>query len=502
MTADDTAVLEAGGGPRRSPLARRQRALTTVALVAVVASTGGLIAATQIKSPQQVAAETQAPPATLLTAEVVRKSLDTTVVMRGEPVRGREYTFTPNSVARTAYGPGGDVMVVTAVRTKVGATVKPGKVLLEVSERPVYALPGAFPAYRDMLPGQRGKDIRQLQEALRDLGYRIGDKRGVFGSGTERAVRRFYEDRAYAVPLTSASPADDTSAGAKPAVARADGTGLTTVPIAAGLDATGVAAVPIAAAGPAATWSASPAPQPSVTSTPDPITPTGSGKGVTAAGPDSTSTPSPTASSTPAVREKPMVPMSEVAFLPTLPARVSRLPVRVGDTVGQTLIGFTSGGLSLIGKLDPASGSLAEPGMPVTVLSEVSGFEEEGTIGSVGKQVTKDEETYLPVRIDRAGGWPADLEGDDLRITVTTASTGGEVLAVPEAAISSSADGRTTVTVVEPGGEQRQVIVQPGVSAAGLVEVEPVDGGGLEPGDAVVTGFDAGQVAPEPGKSE
>jgi peptidoglycan hydrolase-like protein with peptidoglycan-binding domain len=421
---------------RRSPLARRQRLLTVVAVVAAIASTTGLILATQIKSPEQVAAETQAPQPSLLTAEVVKQTLKTTVVMRGTPTRGRQYPFTPRSVARSANGAGGDNLIVTAVKTKAGSSVKAGKVLLEVSERPVYALPGAFPAYRDMVPGQTGKDVAQLQSALRDLGYRVGDRRGFFGDGTKRAVRRFYTDRDYPVPLTASQAAESPAAE----------------------------------------------PRPSGTATP--------------AGTDS---PAATAPARPP--DDPMVPMSEVAFLPTLPARVAALPARLGDQVVVPLISFTSGGLSLIGRLDPASEQLAEPGMTAEVASEVTGYEGKGTIESLGKRVTKDDQTYVPVRVGRSGGWPAQLDGEDLRITITTASTDGEVLAVPEAAISSAADGRTTVTVVAPGGAQRQVEVVPGVSADGMVEVEPT-GDRLAAGDRVITGEEAGAAAPPaPGKS-
>ncbi|MFC7530717.1 peptidoglycan-binding protein [Actinoplanes sp. GCM10030250] len=407
----------------RSPLARRQRVLTAVALVAALVSTTGLILATRIKSPQQVAAETEAPEASLLTAEVVEQTLQTTVAMRGKPARGRQFPFTPISVARTANGAGGSLLIVTAVKTKAGARVKAGKVLVEVSERPVYALEGAFPAYRDMLPGQTGKDIAQLQSALRDLGYRSGDRKGYFGEGTKRAVRRFYEARGYAVPVTDGEPA----------------------------------------AQPPANPSARPTQQAPAAPEAGPAQP----------------------------RLDPMVPMSEVAFLPSLPAQVSALPARVGDQVAVPLISFTSGGLSLIGQLGPESEQLIEAGMPVEVSSEVTGYESDGTIESIGKRVTQNDKTYLPVRVTRSGGWPSALEGEDLRITVTTASSDGDVLAVPEAAVSSSADGRTTVTVVAADGRQSQVEVIPGVSAAGMVAVEAVDGT-LRAGDRVVTGADGG----------
>jgi multidrug efflux pump subunit AcrA (membrane-fusion protein) len=83
--------------------------------------------------------------------------------------------------------------------------------------------------------------------------------------------------------------------------------------------------------------------------------------------------------------------------------------------------------------------------------------------------------------------WPAAFDGQDVRITVTAAATEGAVLAVPEAAISSGANAQTSVSVVGPGGKQRIVPVTTGVSADGMVQVTPIDGG-LSTGERVVVG--------------
>jgi hypothetical protein len=44
------------------------------------------------------------------------------------------------------------------------------------------------------------------------------------------------------------------------------------------------------------------------------------------------------------------------------------------------------------------------------------------------------------------------------------------------------------VTVLSPWGEQRRVPIRAGVSGSGYVEVDPVDGGVLNPNDQVVVG--------------
>jgi peptidoglycan hydrolase-like protein with peptidoglycan-binding domain len=428
-----------------SPLLRRQRVLLIVATVAAFGSTAGLIVSTAIRSPAQVAADTQPPHPSVLTAEVTRKVLASTVVARGAFTRGRPYEFTPTSSAATTNGPGGSVLVVTAVHTSPGATVRAGAVLLEVSERPIFALPGAFPAYRNMVPGQTGKDIAQLQAGLSSLGYRSSDRKGYFGTGTAEAVRRFYTARGYRVPL--ADPA-------------------------------------AAAASASASASASATPNPG-------------GEPSVGASPSTTATASPEATTDApfrvAVAPDPLVPMSEVVFLPTLPARVAAFSARVGDSVAAPLVSFSTDGLTLTAQLDPVNLPLLRTGMEVSVLAEASGYTSTGTVHTIGARVNDASgRAFIPVTIAREGDWPSELEGQDVRTTITTAATTGEVLAVPLAAISSTADGRTTVSVVAADASRRLVEVSVGASADGWVEVTPVGGDSaadaLRPGDTVVTG--------------
>src|SRR5215204_6624740 len=47
--------------------------------------------------------------------------------------------------------------------------------------------------------GATGESVRQLQSALRDLGYAPGDIDGRFGSDTESAVKAFQSDRGLTV---------------------------------------------------------------------------------------------------------------------------------------------------------------------------------------------------------------------------------------------------------------------------------------------------------------
>jgi peptidoglycan hydrolase-like protein with peptidoglycan-binding domain len=86
--------------------------------------------------------------------------------------------------------------VVTKLPTSVGQTVNTGSVLVEVSDRPVIYLTGQIPLLRDLRLGDRGSDVRRLQESLSAWGAPPAD--GEFGAGTARALRALYEAAGYA----------------------------------------------------------------------------------------------------------------------------------------------------------------------------------------------------------------------------------------------------------------------------------------------------------------
>lgn len=98
-----------------------------------------------------------------------------------------------------------------------------------VNDRPVIALRGSFPLYRDLGEGDTGNDVAVLQQALADLGYGIQPD-GVFGHGTARALGELYKaegssaptrpvDDALPAPAASVEPSAGASAGTTPAPA-------------------------------------------------------------------------------------------------------------------------------------------------------------------------------------------------------------------------------------------------------------------------------------------
>ena len=186
--------MTAESDPARPPRLRRRRTVAlTVAGVAAVAATGGVLAATSIKSPAQLAAETAPPPLTRLSAPVTRQVITGTVQAPG-------VVKPPREVAGLA-GPGGGLAVVTRAILHRGATVRPGQVIVEVSGRPLFAFGGTVPAYRDLAAGDTGTDVAQLQRGLAAIGYPVGfDTAGTYGAGTAAAVAAFYTKLGYTVP--------------------------------------------------------------------------------------------------------------------------------------------------------------------------------------------------------------------------------------------------------------------------------------------------------------
>ena len=190
--------MAAESDPARPPRLRRRRAVAlTVAGVAAVASAGGVLLATSIKSPAQLAAETAPPPLTQLSAPVTRQVITGTVQAPG-------VVKPPPEVAELAGPDSGSqatLAVVTRSTLRRGGTVRPGQVIVEVSGRPLFALQGAVPAYRDLVPGDTGADVAQLQRGLAAIGYPAGgDTAGTFGAGTAAAVAAFYAALGYTLP--------------------------------------------------------------------------------------------------------------------------------------------------------------------------------------------------------------------------------------------------------------------------------------------------------------
>jgi hypothetical protein len=130
--------------------------------------------------------------------------------------------------------------------------------------------------------------------------------------------------------------------------------------------------------------------------------------------------------------------------------------------------------------------------MEVRVENPVSGNEILGVVSLVaerpGTNGVADDRVYVEVAPEEI---PDEIIGENVRVTIPVSSTGGEVLAVPAAALSATADGSTIVQVEYDDGDLETVTVETGLAAQGLVEVAPIDGA-LDEGDLVVVGLERG----------
>ena len=322
--------------------------------------------------------------------------------------------------------------------------------LVEVAGRPVIALPGETPAYRDLRPGAVGDDVAQLQWGLNELGYSLPEVDGVFGEGTKQAVTRFYQDRGYQ-PATTGDEleveAADTAViqlerqveDARKAWQEAEGDheedAARTLLDRAEEDlrrAEGRRSEVRALTGP-------------------------------------------------------MLPLSEFVFLPSFPSWVLSLNVRVGAWVDTPLLGLASGELVVRASASVAQRELLRPDLRAEIVPD-SGEPVPGVVTSIDaeQEVGDAAGGYVITAVPEA---PLDgaLVGRGARVAVEVVSSGDEVMAVPVSGLYAAPDSSVYVIAIDAGGRQRTVIVLPELGGDGYVAVRPVDGD-LAPGDRVVVG--------------
>jgi hypothetical protein len=323
------------------------------------------------------------PPAGPVTARVQYRRLTSSVILRGDG-RFADPAVVPLRIDAA-------VPVVTRTPIPVGGLVEAGEVLVEVTGRPVIALPGVLPAYRNLVVGDIGPDVAQVKAALAGLGYDAGEPDDVYTRQTAAAVAALYRRLGY-----------------RPATA-----------------------------------------------------PGSTGHGQAAA-----------------------LPMSEVAFVPTLPRRLDRFPAKVGGLLPKAPLQLSGTRLLLQVDLTAADVHLLHAGMPARVQLP-GGRSVTGHLGAVRRTTAGGDTTVLLPAIDSRDR--GSLPGADVKVTVPLTSTSGKALLVPLAALSTDASGVVRVERVAKGGVTRAVTVRVGLSAGGYAVVRPRSGE-LAAGDRVVVG--------------
>lgn len=173
----------------------RRRLWVTVALCFAVTVVFGVgwFAARQFQSPAQRAAQAEAPAPGPIFVAVTYGELSDQVSGAGKITSEFVSPLILTQVPANA--------VVTATPVNRGASVGPGSVITEINGRPVFVFAGAFNFYRDLGVGTEGPDVRQLQRGLRAAGDAVPSAEGGhYGTATEAAVRRLYQEAGYRPP--------------------------------------------------------------------------------------------------------------------------------------------------------------------------------------------------------------------------------------------------------------------------------------------------------------
>lgn len=169
------------------------RVLGLLLLVTFLIVVGGVVASRFMVTPTQREALAAPPPPSEVTAPLESRVVADQVVTRGEVAASQSQDALRGRVPADSTR-----VIITRLPVKVGASVPPGKVAVELSGRPVIVLEGSFPAYRDLSEGSTGIDVRQLQTALGKVGLPVATTElGVFGRGTAAAVNALYRKAGY-----------------------------------------------------------------------------------------------------------------------------------------------------------------------------------------------------------------------------------------------------------------------------------------------------------------
>ena len=535
---------------------RRNVLLGSVIGAVVLAAGLGWFFGSRIQSPAEAAAEAEPPEASNITVQVVREVLSADVITRGDIVYDE-----PLAVALSgSFAETPEKLVVTQA-VEVGSELGEGGLAVEVVGRPVFALTGEIPMYRDLRPGASGDDVLQVEAALARMGFFGGTADDVWDADTSAAVAAWYESAGYrpnglsADDETALRAARDRVSAAQAAVADAEqalrdanaGSGQAAVAAAqaeidAARDAWGLANIDsdranllAAQAVTAAEASLAAAQQDLANGVPD--------AGVAVAEATATLDQARFDQTRTATEQQALVdaaiarltvaqasladlqrgvdtsgirrqidsareevgvardelaaleaglgawlPAGEIIFLKATPVRVDQVAVTRGSVIDGTFITVSGSELALRSSVTERDAPRVEVGMEVEIENPETGGMIPGAItfkaDRAGTDGVQPDRIYLEITPAEI---PPEIIGTNVRVTIPVSSTGGEVLAVPAAALSATANGSTIVQVEEDDDSLRTVTVRPGLAAGGLVEVSPLEGSLVE-GDWVVVG--------------
>ena len=154
---------------------------------AALFAVGGWVASLRIESPADIAARAAPPTPSPILVPVEKRVLSSNIVTRGTARFGLPQ---PISIAPSALKANAGLI---ATLPLPNTQFEEGDVMLTASGRPLFVFQGETPAYRDLVPGISGNDVRQLEQALDRLGFTPGPNDGTYDQQTSAAVAKWYK---------------------------------------------------------------------------------------------------------------------------------------------------------------------------------------------------------------------------------------------------------------------------------------------------------------------
>lgn len=499
---------------------KRISTIAVVLVVVILTAAGSWVAGSTIKSPAEVAARTAPPSPSPILVPVEERVLTSDIVTRGTARFGlpQPVSIVPSPLKR-------DAGVITTLPLR-NTQLNEGDMILTASGRPVFVFQGEVPAYRDLTPGISGDDVRQLESGLKRLGFDPGPVDGTYDEQTSAAVADLYTSVGFqpfgptaeqvaniraleqdlAVALNNKLAADAAAAAAPLAVeaARANAENANAAAVADATTKTTIRDEVVAnpASGPHERASAN-AELAVAEAALESTRLAGEIEIQAAINAQNAAEREAKLADDLAVRAKAdldiaqrqtgvQVPIDEIVFFPTVPVRVEQINAGVGDTLSGPVLTVTNNQLVIDSSLRLEEAPLVKPGMAVAIDERDLGIKATGVVGTVadtpGTFGVDGFHIYFEILVDET---PLSLEGVSLRLTIPVESTGGAVTIVPISALSLAADGTSRVQL-DNNGTLEFIVVEPGLSAGGFVEVTPTEGT-LTPGQLVVVGYETQQ---------
>ncbi|WP_423773751.1 peptidoglycan-binding domain-containing protein [Actinomyces urogenitalis] len=423
-------------------MSRRLLLALSAVVVALLLVAVTWLAASRFQSPAQRAAQAQPPAAEPVLVPVAKADLTERTTINATV--GVSQTRSIDLVS-----PGAGAVVVTAAGAAAGSQIESGQAVVWLNDRPVMALPGAFPLYRDLGPGDTGSDVRLLQEALTGLGYGLSVD-GQFGAATTRAVAKLYQRVGADAPTRPVDDRDRTNS--LPSEGQAPGPGA----------------------------SASDETDRDRATQPESVQTTG--------------------------RSEIYLPASEVVVIAGLPVRVESVPsvgttltaatARLTVSTGQTVLSAQVTGALAARVTQQISGTaqLGDETLSVSV-SSIESAQTDTDRGSPSEENTADDPAAETAPMAGAAGErtliltptsaqiPQEWIGrGDVLVTLDLIEPLLGVLTVPQRALASDASGSTSVLLHETDGSFTQVRVTQQACVAGTCAIEADAGSGVREG--------------------